>query len=66
MVKTHKSSRPLGGTEPTPNGVGEAMVINDDAEVADPTPTVDWREVYLDWLVRQKLPTDQTEARGIM
>ena len=39
------------------------MAITDGQETVEPTLPTDWREVYLDWLVRQKLPTDETEAR---
>ena len=36
-----------------------------DNEPQEPDLRPDWRDVYLDWLVRQKLPADQAEARRI-
>ena len=39
------------------------MAITNGQETVEPTLPTDWREVYLDWLICQKLPTDETEAR---
>ena len=55
-VTEPSGASPLSDPQPTPDGVGEAMAITDGQETVEPTsPT--------DWLVRQKLPTDETEAR---
>ena len=33
--------------------------------VTEPDPLVDWRTLYLDYLLRDMLPTDKTEARRL-
>ena len=37
----------------------------DEDLVAEPDPLADWRTLYLDWLLREVLPTNKTEARRI-
>ena len=39
------------------------MAITDGQETIETTLPTDWREVYIDCLIRQKLPTDETETR---
>ena len=34
----------------------------DEGLVVEPNPLADWRTPYLDWLVREVLPTNKTEA----
>ena len=37
----------------------------DEGPVAEPDPLANWRTLYLDWLLREVLLTDKTEARRI-
>ncbi|XP_072148370.1 uncharacterized protein [Setaria viridis] len=65
----YEESKELGNTPPIPDSEAdpsdpEVMEIDTNpAEGSDPPP--DWRALYLDYLIRELLPTDQTEARRI-
>ena len=39
------------------------MEITDGQETVEPTLPTDWRELYINWLAHQKLPTNKTDAR---
>ena len=47
----------------TENGL--APNVTEKGSTPDPDPSADWRKPYLDWLVREVLPTDKTEARHV-
>ena len=52
----------LGADQPSaPSGL-EVMELKEDPTI-EPDPLVDWRTLYLDYLLRDTLPTDRTEAR---
>jgi len=38
------------------------MELEEDPTI-EPDPLVDWRTLYLNYLLREALPTDKTEAR---
>ena len=40
------------------------MELDEDPAI-EPDPLVDWRMPYLDYLLRDVLPTDKTEARAL-
>ena len=42
----------------------KVMELKED-QATEPDPLVDWRTLYLNYLLRDALPTDKTEARWL-
>ena len=53
-----------GANQPTAPYGPEVMELEEDP-TTEPDPLVDWRTLYLDYLLRDTLPTDKTEARRL-
>ena len=53
----------MGSGADQPSAPPDLEVMELDADpVAEPDPLADWRTPYLDYLLREVLPTDKTEA----
>ncbi|XP_066361273.1 uncharacterized protein [Miscanthus floridulus] len=54
----------LGANQPSAPSGPEVMELEEDLAI-EPDPLVDWRTLYLDYLLYDVLPTDKTEARWL-
>ena len=50
-----------GADQPSATPSSEVMELEENP-ATEPDPLVDWRTLYLDYLLRDTLPTDKTEA----
>ena len=53
-----------GADQPSATSGPEVMELEEDP-ATEPDPHVNWRTLYLDYLLRDTLPTDRTEARWL-
>ena len=54
-----------GADEPSAPFDPKVMELEEDP-ATEPDPLVDWRMLYLDYLLREALPTDKTETRWLV
>ena len=53
-----------GANQPTAPSSPEVMELEEDP-TTEPDPLIDWRMLYLNYLLRDTLPTDKMEARRL-
>ena len=58
------SNLALGAAQPTAPPGPNVMELEEDLAI-EPDPLIDWRTLYLNYLLHDTLPTDKAEARWL-